>query len=185
MDIFELIKTRRSVFPPQYNAQPIDQKTIQKVLETANWAPTHAKTEPWRFKVIQGAKKTELGIWLSAKYQETAQKPQQIKAKNFLENPSKAAVIIAIIMKRDEKERIPEWEEIAAVSMAVQNMWLACTALKIGAYWSSPSMIKYADEFFSMASDEKCLGFFYMGYYDTELAEGVRQPMQDKIEWLG
>ena len=29
-------------------------------------------------------------------------------------------------MKRDLKESVPEWEEIAATAMAVQNMWLTC-----------------------------------------------------------
>jgi len=54
----------------------------------------------------------------------------------------------------------PEWEEISAVAMAVQNMWLACTALEIGAYWSSPSLINHLDEFFNFNEGESCLGFF-------------------------
>ena len=45
-------------------------------------------------------------------------------------------------MKRDEKKSIPEWEEIASVSMAVQNIWYRVTH-EIGCYWSSP---KYANE---------------------------------------
>ena len=52
--ISEIIKSRRSVFPAQYNNEPIDREEIMKILEAANWAPTHRRTEPWRFKVIQG-----------------------------------------------------------------------------------------------------------------------------------
>ena len=26
--------------------------TLEQVLEAANWAPTHGKTEPWRFTVL-------------------------------------------------------------------------------------------------------------------------------------
>ena len=35
-------------------------------------------------------------------------------------------------MTKDESNRVPEWEEIAAVSMAVQNMWLSCYVNDIG-----------------------------------------------------
>ncbi len=59
--VFDLIKNRRSVFPAQYNDKPIERETIEKILEAANWAPTHKKTEPWRFKVFMNGKKEALG----------------------------------------------------------------------------------------------------------------------------
>lgn len=181
--IFELIKKRRSVFPVQYNDKPIDRATIQKVLETANWAPTHKKTEPWRFKVLMGESKEKLGLFLSYKYLDIEARPKQMKVKKLIENPKRAGAVIAICMQRDPNESLPEWEEIAATAMAVQNMWLSCTALGIGCYWSSPGLIKYMDEFFEMKEGEKCLGFFYMGNYDEELPEGIRSPIADKVEW--
>ena len=65
--IFDLIAKRRSIFPVQYNDKPIDKETLEKILEAANWAPTHKKTEPWRFKVLLGKKKDEMGAFLSKK----------------------------------------------------------------------------------------------------------------------
>ncbi|MDB4291872.1 nitroreductase [Maribacter sp.] len=182
--ILDLIKKRRSVFPASYNDEPIAKADIEKILEAANWAPTHKKTEPWRFKVLQGASQEELGMFLSKKYQEVDPKPKQIKIKKLLENPAKAGALIAICMQRDAKECVPEWEEVAAVAMAVQNMWLCCTELGIGSYWSSPGLIKYMGEFFDLNEGEKCLGFFYMGYFDGEHMEGVRGPMSEKVMWL-
>jgi len=152
-------------------------------LEAANWAPNHKKTEPWRFKVLQGESKEKLGLFLSLKYMETEAKPKEMKAKKLIENPRKAAAVIAICMQRDLKESVPEWEEISATAMAVQNMWLCCTELGIGSYWSSPGLIKYMDEFFEMNEGERCLGFFYMGYYEGELSEATRKPIEDKVVW--
>ncbi len=182
--ISDLIKNRRSVFPVQYNERPIAKSDIEKILEAANWAPTHKKTEPWRFKVITGEAKEKLGEFLSNKYQEVDPRPKQIKTKKLLENPKRAGAIIAICMQRDPNESLPEWEEVAATAMAVQNMWLCCAEMGIGAYWSSPGLIKYMDEFFELNEGEKCLGFFYMGYTDDEIPEGVRQPIEDKTTWL-
>ena len=182
--IFDLIKKRRSVFPTQYNREPIAKETIKKLLEAANWAPNHKKTEPWRFKVLLGDSKAKLGQFLSNKYQEVEVKPKQIKIKKLQENPKKAAAIIAICMQRDPNESLPEWEEIAATAMAVQNMWLAATELGIGSYWSSPGLIKYMHEFFDLSDGETCLGFFYLGYFDEKLNEVSRKPVVEKTAWL-
>ena len=48
-----LIRTRRSIFPKDFSETkkvPLD--VIKDILASANWAPTHGKTEPWRFCVI-------------------------------------------------------------------------------------------------------------------------------------
>lgn len=182
--IFDLIKKRRSVFPAQYIDKPIAKTDISTILEAANWAPNHKKTEPWRFKVLQGVKKAALGEFLSNTYIDITEKPKQIKSKKLIENPKKAGAIIAICMQRDPDECIPEWEEIAATAMAVQNMWLCCTEMGIGCYWSSPGLIKYMGDFFNLNEGEKCLGFFYMGYYEGELLEASRKPIADKVVWM-
>ena len=49
-------------------------------------------------------------------------------------------------MQRDPKESVPEWEEIASVAMAVQNMWLMAQELNLGGYWSSPLIIHQLEE---------------------------------------
>lgn len=182
--IFDLIRKRRSVFPAQYSDKPIAKKDIERILEAANWAPTHRKTEPWRFKVLQGESKEKLGLFLSLKYMETESKPKELKVKKLIENPKKAGAMIAICMQRDPNESVPEWEEVAATAMAVQNMWLCCAEMGIGCYWSSPGLIKHMNEFFALNEGEKCLGFLYMGYYDSDIPDGVRGAIEDKVVWM-
>ena len=41
--------------PRPLRAQLVPRAVVDKCLEAANWAPTHGKTEPWRFVVFQGA----------------------------------------------------------------------------------------------------------------------------------
>ncbi|MFK5974084.1 MAG: nitroreductase [Flavobacteriaceae bacterium] len=182
--IFDLIKNRRSVFPAQYIDKPIAKSDIEKILEAANWAPNHKKTEPWRFKVLQGESQAKLGLFLSLKYMEHDPKPKEFKIQKLIENPKRAGAIIAICMQRDPNESLPEWEEIAATAMAVQNMWLCCTEMGIGCYWSSPGLVQYMDDFFAMEEGERCLGFFYMGYYDGEIPEPERRSIGDKVIWM-
>ena len=124
--IAKLLKQRRSIYPQQFNKKSISKDIIQKVLESANWAPTHKKTEPWRFKVIQEHAKLRLGEYLSETYMNITENASEFKAKKISQKFELSDTVIAICMQRDAKERIPEWEEIAATAMAVQNMWLQC-----------------------------------------------------------
>ncbi len=187
IDINELIKNRRSVFPAQYNDNPISKKFIQTLLENANWAPTHKLTEPWRFKVVQADAKGRLGEFLSNTYTDITSDADfsPFKHKKILTNCNSASAIIVICLQRDPKERIPEWEEIASTAMAVQNMWLTCTANKIGCYWSSPKLIEYMGDFFDFEEGERCLGLFYIGNYDQEKEiSSKRNPIDSKVQWV-
>lgn len=186
MDILELIENRRSVFPVQFNQKPIEKGSLLKVLSAANWAPTHRKTEPWRFKILQGNSKMKLGDFLVEEMQKENPELSSFKTRKTLQKFEASAAVVAICMQRDPKESIPEWEEVAATAMAVQNLWLACASEKIGAYWSSPNAIQQFHNFFNFSEGEKCLGLFYMGYYDGDLPKGERKSsIEDKLEWLG
>lgn len=181
-----VIRRRRAIFPNSYNTSPIPEETIREILENANWAPTHRMTEPWRFKVFRGASLAKLGEYLGEYYREhTAPEAfSELKYKKTRNNPVRSAAVIAIIMQRDPEGRVPEWEEVASVAAAVQNMWLTCAAHGIGAYWSTPGAILEADEFLDLKPGERCLGLFYMGYHDLEDLKGKRGPIEEKVEWL-
>ncbi len=187
MNINEIIRGRRSIFPPQYNEKPVSKEFIKMLLENANWAPTHRLTQPWRFKIVQNEAKDRLGTFLSDTYTDitTDQDFSPFKHKKIISNCKAASAIIAICMQRDAKARIPEWEEIASTAMAVQNMWLTCTAHKVGCYWSSPKLINYMDDFFDFEEGERCLGFLYLGHYDQdEEIQSKRDAIDNKVEWL-
>lgn len=179
------IQSRRAVFPAQYNSEEITKEEIKIILETANWAPTHKRTEPWRFKVCYGASKHELGNFLAKKYKQTAANFSEFKYDKISEKAQQAACIIAICMQRDQTASIPEWEEIASTAMAVQNMWLTAHSMHIGAYWSSPSSIEFFDEFIPLQHGERCLGFFYLGRFDGALPQGERKTqIEQKTIWI-
>ena len=183
----DLIRNRRAVFPPMYQKdKPISKEVILEILENANWAPTHKLTEPWRFKIFTGDSLERLSRFMGDFYKGHTPEEQfsEMKYKKTVKKPLQSACVIAICMQRDPNESIPEWEEIASVACAVQNMWLTASAYGIGAYWSSPKSIYTADDFLGLEEGQKCLGFFYMGYYSETELSGRRKPIVDKIEWM-
>jgi nitroreductase len=184
--VSELIRKRRAIFPASYNNKPVSREIVNEILENANWAPTHRLTEPWRFKVLTGKALEHLSEYLGDFYKKNtpAEKFTEAKYKKTKENPLKACVVIAICMKRDAEERVPEWEEIASVACAVQNMWLTCTAHNLGCYWSTPEAALQANEFLGLKEGERCLGLFYVGHHDMPEVPGKRAPIEEKVEWL-
>jgi nitroreductase len=182
----ELIASRRSIFPAMYKAERVSDEHIELLLQNANWAPTHKNTEPWRFHVMTGDALVRLSEFSENWY--LAHTPQEkyseIKHNKTKANPLKSSHVIALCMQPDPKNSLPEWEEFAAVAMAVQNMWLTCTALGLGCYWSSPPNIEDAYQLIDMKASEKCFGWFYVGIpQDNVPQEGNRGPIGDKVRW--
>lgn len=187
--ITNTIRLRRSVFPPSYQAKSIDEATIAQILEAANYAPTHRLTQPWRFRVLHSAEaRQKLSDFLISDYRQNMPIEQQseMKLKKMAQNPKLAACVIAIVLHRDPNASLPEWEEIAAVACAVQNMWLAATELGIGAYWSTPDAMNRTDKLLNLNELERCIGFFYMGYHGLDLTKmtSPRTPISEKTLWL-
>ncbi len=183
----ELIRRRRAIFPKTYLPdKPVDRATIEQLLENANWAPTHKRTEPWRFQVFHSPESREqLGDYLAEYYRRTTP-PELFSAEKMAkngENPRRSGAVIAIILHRDPAESIPEFEEIAAVAMAVQNMWLTCTALGLGCYWSTPKAALEAGVLLGLEPNERCLGLFYLGWHDMPEIPGKRGEVADKVQW--
>jgi len=184
--ITDIIRKRRSIFPPSYNDQPIAKEDLEEILENANWAPTHRKTEPWRFKVVQGKGLERLSVYMTDYYVKNTP-AESLKPKKAEKMPQKAlrsAAVIGIVMQRDPEARVPEWEEVAATAMAVQNMWLTCAAKGIGCYWSSPKSLTSDNSFFELSEGEICLGVMFMGYHDLPDLPSTRQAIEDKVEWI-
>jgi nitroreductase len=187
MNIFEAIKSRQSLFPAMYSGEIIEDKIILDLLDLANSAPTHRLTQPWRFIVITGEGKKRLGSYLAEEYRQGTISEQfsELKYNKKLTNPLKASQILAIIMKRDEKESVPEWKEIAAVSCAVQNIWIAACSIGLGCYWSTPEDIIGRPAILQLEHGERCLGLFYIGKLKAKIdVPKIRTPMSEKIRFM-
>jgi len=187
MSVSETIKNRRATPPRLFAKKDISKEVVEQLLESANWAPNHKKTEPWRFKVFTGEVKTELADKAYTILKNQAEEGLEIapeKVEKFKSTMERVPVAIAIVVQRDAANRLPEWEEIAAVSMAVQNMWLHATELDLGAFWSTPAFIKLFDEILEIQPGQKCLGFFYVGQIMVDYPSPGRGDVEQKVEWM-
>ena len=186
-NITELIQSRRATPPRFLSKKEVARKTIENILENANWAPNHKKTEPWRFKVYTGSSKNKLAEktyqLLLEKQKEGLLIPAE-KIEKFNTNLLHVPVVIAVVFQRDTAERLPEWEEIAAVSMAVQNMWLSATELGLGGFWATPTFVDLFDEILGIQRGQKSLGFFFLGEIALDYPSPGRSEIAKKVQWM-
>lgn len=162
----QIIEKRKSIFPKDYANKDIPAQVVEDIVSTAKLAPNHKRTKPWKFKVLRGEEKKKLGKELQKIYKDTVP-PNMFLDKKYQDigfKVEKANTVVALIC--EFSVIVPEWEEIAAVAMAVQNMYLMCTAYNLGCYWSSPAYVNQVKESFQIGESQKCLGLFYIGSVD-------------------
>jgi len=183
-----LMQNRRSVFVSQFaKGKPIPDEVVMQLLENANWAPTHKKTEPWRFTVFTGEGLKKLAEFQAALYKKTrGEKFKQPVYEKLLATPLLCSHIISIGMKRSMDNSLPEMEEIAAVACAVQNLYLSTAAYGLGGYWTTGGITfdEEAKEFFGLGKEDKLLGFFYLGNVEIPSVKGTRGAIEDKTVWV-
>ncbi len=139
MNLAEAIRHRRTVKPERFTGEDVPDDAIWEMLDTANWAPTHGHTEPWRFSVFDGKSKSKLLTFLNT-LDENLNGPSEMKRQKRQRRFEPTSHIIAIGMKTGKNPKIPLIEEQLAVAMAVQNIWLTCHALGYGGYWSTGNL---------------------------------------------
>lgn len=201
----DLIVERRTIMPKEFiSGSQISEEELNMILEAANWAPTHQKNEPWRYSILCSPNEIEkyldfLDNWYE-NHQSELQSGELEKFKNKVEGvrkewPFKVSHLVLLGMRRQSKpdKRLPEWEEICAVAMSVQNMHLMTTALDhVGAFWSSHTWCKAArdsselrKEYFGDLlpdSEDRVFGALVLGKYpEGKKYRSTRTEMSTKV----
>jgi nitroreductase len=186
--ISHTIKSRRSTKPSDMNGKKIDNTLIKQLLELADWAPTHARTEPWRFIVYEGDAKTTFCLDHAELYKANTdpEKFTTAKYQKIIENGEAVSHIVLVYMKRAPAKPIPALEEIAAVSSAIQNILLGAEALNISTLWSTGGMAHHSSlkNYLGLGEEDIVMGLLFMGYSDLPAGIGKRNiPLEEKIVW--
>ena len=187
-DISEVIRARRTIKPDKMNGRVIPDEDVLELLNAADWAPTHAKTEPWRFVVINQSRAREFTnrhAELFKQQTDPATFTQQ-KFDNLARLGDNVSHIIVAWMKRVSTHKIPEVEEVAATAAAIQNILLTATAKGIATFWSTGGLTHHPAmrNELGLGEEDLVLGILYLGYTDELFREGSRIiPLSEKVEW--
>ncbi len=185
----QLMHRRRSVFPAHYTGETIPEAVIREILEHATTAPTHKRTEPWRFAVFMNDGLKRLAEMQSACYKQVTEANGSFKEERhhgLQTKPLQSACIISVGMKRDEKASVPEVEEIGAVFCAIENMYLSAAAHGLAGYLSTGGVTYFdeAKELFGLGPNDRLIGFFHLGVPKEWPAARERKPVDAVTQWI-
>ncbi len=142
--IYRVLAQRRDV--RHFNDQPIDAEVFKRILSAAHMAPSVGLMQPWRFiRITDQQVRHNLHAIVDKERQVTAevlgerkQEFLQLKVEGILQCAE--LLVAALPNKREEhvfgRRTLPEMD-LASLSCAIQNMWLAARAEGVGMGWVS------------------------------------------------
>lgn len=190
--LIDAIRKRRSFGLADVSPEPIDLSLVEVILEAANWAPSHGKTEPWRFSVFAGNGRKGLSdafgeayrlVTPEAVYSEAGEASQRERA-------WQAPVWISIGMTPEYnpqgQPRMPEWEEQVATGISAYIIHTVAASLGLAAKWTSGKVVihPHVAKFVGLEAPSRLLGFIYVGMPKREWPQGIRRPADQKIRWV-
>lgn len=115
MDVFEIIKTRRSI--RKFTDEPVPDEIVNKIIEAGIWAPSGMNNQPWKFAVI---KDSELKNKIS-------------NLTHYSKIILSSQVLIAVFL--DHSLSYDRTKDVLAIGACIQNMLLTIHSMGLGAVW--------------------------------------------------
>lgn len=167
MDALELLLHRSS--QPRLQAPAPQGASLENIMQAALRAPDHACLKPWRFIVCQNEGLNKLGqIFEKAAHASDMDDKSKSRAAQL---PLRAPMVIIVIAKYKEHEKVPWVEQVASASCAAHAMQMAAFAQGFGGVWRTGS---YAQNVcvkseLELAEQDEIVGFLYLGSTVTKV----------------
>ncbi|MEM1525738.1 MAG: nitroreductase family protein [Ignisphaera sp.] len=113
MGVYEVILSRRSI--RAYKREPIMRENLEKILESAKWAPSAGNRQPWHFVVVLDEQIKEKLV-------------PACRNQGFIRDA--ACVVVGLA----DLERSPKWA-IVDTTIALEHIVLEATELGYGTCW--------------------------------------------------
>ncbi len=189
MRVFDIIKRRRSI--GKMTEERPAREQVERLLEAATHAPNHHKVQPWKFIVLAGKARAELGGVMAESLTDRLEETSSDKAQAVLNKERgkllRSPVVIVVVAEPPHQPKVLEIENIEAVAAAVQNMLLTAEEMGLACMWRTGDAAydPRVKQWLGLAPDEHIVSFLYVGYPAIPHLERVPIPFEEKTSWLG
>jgi nitroreductase len=182
--VIALLSTRRSVKPELLVAPGPSADEMETILTIAARVPDHKKLAPWRFIVLEGEARAELGeVVASACVAAEKQPPSEVRLATERKRLLRAPVVVAVVSRVVAHPGAPEWEQILSAGAACFNMCLAANALGFGTSWITEwfAYDPHVRSALRLGENERIAGFIYIGTATARPDERERPALSDIV----
>jgi F420 biosynthesis protein FbiB-like protein len=196
-DLHQLIRSRRAI--RRYQDRPVSSEVIEKLLDTALWAPSAHNRQPWRFAVLTDSTlKESLAQAMGERlYQDRLTDGDLVEAieRDVARSRSRiigAPVVIVVFLSISDmdsysdarRSRAEYLMAVQSVAMATQNLWLLAHAEGLGACWLCaplfvPDLVR---DLLRVPDDWEAQGLMTLGW-PAEKRSKTRRPWQDSVRF--
>ena len=166
MDVFEAIKNRRSI--RSYKTDPIDDKTITRLLEAVRLAPSGKNLQPWKFILVRGLNIKERLVTACRNQTFIAKAPNIIAACAF------------------EKQSYDKMGSYMAswpidVAIAMDHLTLAAASVGIGTCWIGAFDEGEVKKILNIPDDVRVVALTPLGYPEFMPPQRSRKSLEEII----
>ena len=189
MNVFDIIRRRRSI--GKMTEQSPTREQIERLLEAATHAPNHHKAEPWRFFVLAGKARNELGAIMASslamRLQETMGEKTQAMLDKERNKPLRSPVVIVVAAEHPTTPNVIAIENVEAAAAAVQNMLLVAEEMGLACMWRTGDAASdpHIKQWLGLSTEDAIVAFLYVGYPAIPQMERQPIPFDAKTTWLG
>ena len=184
--VYKAMSLRRDM--RHFNSAPLAPQLLNNILYAAHLAPSVGLMQPWRFiRVHDKSIRQQLHGIVKDECEKTAAALEdrrdeflKLKVEGIL---SCSEVVIAALQDKREqhifgRRTMPEMD-LASLSCAIQNMWLAARAEGVGMGWVSLFEPQQLIDLFKMPDDSQPVAILCIGHVD----EFYEKPMLVMEQW--
>ena len=182
VSVYEAIYRRRMAW--RFKDEPVSREAVNRMLETAPWAPNHRLTEPWRFFVTEkGTETREKAAQLAYDYSiggDGNRGRAEAARQKVLDPP----VLVYVYSTPGDREEVTR-ENYASVCCAVQNISLAAVAEGLTATWETGRTTRSPKlcEVLGAREEWEMVGALSIGVPDEAL-NPARTPISEYATWV-
>ena len=155
---------------------------LDRMLRLAARVPDHGRLVPWRFVVIEGEARRELGQRLDALYAIQHPGLAPAKADMWTLYLLRAPVTVVVVSRPDLDAKVPEWNQVLSAGAAGMALTVAAHAMGFATQWllKWPGRDREAAALLGIEAGETVAGFIQIGR-PTRVAEDRARPDLDAI----
>ena len=208
MDVFELMRTQRSV--KAFRPDPVSDDDIRTILTAATWAPNGTNAQPWEFIVIKDpdVKKRVADIYreglrflLDHPRRQGHTEPDKrtyyktmMRKSRFLRDHLEESPVLIVVAMNKEKDNLPRYGVLKAIRAeatytsimpCVQNLMLAARGLGLGTCLTTALNILEEDAKIALGMPEETqiIALVPLGYPADDFKPVTRIPAEEFTHW--
>jgi coenzyme F420-0:L-glutamate ligase / coenzyme F420-1:gamma-L-glutamate ligase len=190
----EWLRSRRSV--RRFQPKPVPEEIVQRILETAIWAPSAHNAQPWRFAVLTSYEaRTRLAQALGEDFRHDLlasglpsdeAEAQVTRSRNRIQQAPLAVLLCQDLMVGDEypdaaRQQYEHWMGMQSVALAGGHLLLAAWTEGLGAVWMCAPLFApaAASQALGLPENWQPQALILLGYPDKIPTQRPRRPVDE------